>query len=699
MSKSTSFTDGFRPSNEEEWQQVLASSLNNISLQKKLLKDTYEGFTLKPLYHAGSVPKEFPETGFPGAFPFLRGSHTVENIEHGWKIAQSYHHKEPKEANKFIKEDLIQGVNFINIYFCRKGRLGTQLEDYHSFDELLEEVDLTKTAVGFHSAENILLTSTFFLNYLKQKDYPLDKLKVYFNSDPYQIWAKKGELPFNHDRVLSHMAEVSHLVNKFLPQGRSVGISTSCYHNAGANIVQELSYAIATGLEYLKALMTSGMKLSEATKQLVFYFSFDSQFFNNIAKVRAFRFLWSRVIEELGGEREDMRVKIYGRSSMRMLSLYDPWVNILRTTVGSFSASLAGCSIVETFLFDRPARDDYKEIDDKNYNLARRLSRNIQHILKEESHIHKVIDTAGGSWFVESLSTEYSKAAWENFQEIEKNGGMAEALKKGMIKEQVEGISVQRQERINKRKEVLTGINNYSLSEEKFYQAWEDREKEAYHLPEKEQDPKLTSRIVKASREYEPFKMPKDFLGKILMESYAAGFTFQKAAQILHSQSEKDKIPALTLRRNSQDFESMRLKVEKYLQSHEGPKTLLLPVGEYPQLIARMNYCKNLFEVLGLDVVDPGAGEWTVDKVKEYVKENPSNAYIICGADKEYEEYLEDLISHIKSQRKSLVYVAGKLPEDMKKKLIGKGMEDTIFAGQDALKFLQNLGTKLGVLK
>jgi methylmalonyl-CoA mutase len=267
------------------------------------------------------------------------------------------------------------------------------------------------------------------------------------------VLARDGAHPLGLDRAFADLAELARWNNAHAPNSRAARVGTAPYHHAGATATQDIAYSIATAIVYLRVLTNAGLSVDDAAKQIRFSFAVGCNFFLAAAKLRAARRLWHHTLDACNATDPDARMSMHIKPSKRITTRRDPWINILRNTATTFAASLAGAESITTAPFDDALGDPE--------DTARRLARNTQLILTEESNLHRVVDPAGGSWFIESLTDELARKAWPLIQHIEHRGGMTEALKSGLIHEQIDSAFRSKEQRIATRKQPITGVTEF----------------------------------------------------------------------------------------------------------------------------------------------------------------------------------------------------------------------------------------------
>ena len=274
-----------------------------------------------------------------------------------------------------------------------------------------------------------------------------------FGADPLGHLAAVGRLPYSLESAYAQLGALAFLTAKTLPHVRSVSVDTSAYHNAGANEVQDLGIALATAVAYLQAMVKSGLSIDEACGQISFTLSVGCEQNLQIAKLRAARKLWAAVATACGASEAAAAMVLRAKSAERMFTKVDPWVNMLRATVSTFASAVGGADSVTCLPFDHAigVPDD----------LGRRIARNTQVILAEESNLFRVADPAGGAWAIETLTEQVADKAWAFFQAIESEGGVAAALASGFVQGEIAKVMAERDKAIAKRKTPLTGVSEF----------------------------------------------------------------------------------------------------------------------------------------------------------------------------------------------------------------------------------------------
>ncbi|MCL2435400.1 MAG: methylmalonyl-CoA mutase family protein [Lentimicrobiaceae bacterium] len=431
----------FPPVSTEQWEEVILKDLKGADYQKKLVWRTDEGFQVRPYYRAEDLESLDYLEALPDQFPYTRGFKTKDNK---WSIVQEITEKNPENANAIAVNALKKGADTIS--FCTKN-----VVSYHDLKSLLHDIDLERNAVQFRCAASYIELMKWFIQYVEE--HQLDKTKVAgaidFDAIVYAL--KKGKFYRSKEADLQEMIDLFVLTSD-LPHFKIVNVNGLAMHNAGATIVQELGYALAVANEYMAFATENGIPSEKIASKMQFTLSVGSNYFMEIAKLRAVRLLWSTLIEQYHPACEcAYHITLNTVASSWNKTLYDPYVNMLRSTTEAMSAALGGADSIALKPFDVA----YKQEDE----FSSRISRNVQIILKEESYFDKVVDPAAGSYYIENLTNSIIEHAWILFRETENEGGFITSV--GKIKSEIEKSAQKRDMDIATRKYVLLGTNQY----------------------------------------------------------------------------------------------------------------------------------------------------------------------------------------------------------------------------------------------
>ncbi len=453
-SKEKFFSD-FPPVTTEAWMEKVTADLKGADFEKRLVWKTNEGFKVKPFYRMEDLKDLKTTDALPGVFPYLRGTKKNTNV---WKIRQEIVVEDPKDANAKALDILNKGIDSLSFSIKAKDLN----EEY--IETLLNDICADCVELNFITCQkHVVGLAEILVTYFRKKDYDLTKLYGSIGYDFFNKMLSKGK----EDGDLVQTGKALIEATSDLPKYRVLNVSALSLNNAGAYIYQELGYALAWGNEYLNQLTDAGLPAALVAKKITFNFGISSNYFLEIAKFRAARLLWANIVASYNpeclrdcknkGENNECRcaakMNIHAETTSFNLTLFDPYVNLLRTQTEAMSAALAGVDSMAVTPFDK--------VYNSSNEFSERMARNQQLLLKEESHFDKVVDPAGGSYYIENLTVAIAKQAWELFLLTEEAGGFYAAVKTGVVQDAVNASNKMRHDAVAKRKEVLLGTNQY----------------------------------------------------------------------------------------------------------------------------------------------------------------------------------------------------------------------------------------------
>ncbi|ORV87426.1 methylmalonyl-CoA mutase small subunit [Mycolicibacterium iranicum] len=418
--------------------------------ERLLDSPTYDGFPIRPLYTSRD---DLTEPALPGRWPFVRGGDALRDVKAGWKVAEVYpaDGSAAAEANGAILVGLTEGISALVL------RIGEGAVAPSELPALLDGVYLDLVPLVMHTdgAAYGATLEELLAMLAGLDDDQRSRLSVDLAADPLTAPLAGRAAP-----CLEEVVGRAEQVLGFDGHVRMITVDGPTFHNLGANATWELGAAVAAGVAYLRHLVDAGLSTSAALGLISFRFAVDDDQFQSIAKLRAARQLWARVAEVVG-DPDSGAATVIATTSLPMMSQRDPWVNMLRTTVAAFAAGVGGADIVQVHPFDVAIDGGFPGTA---RSFSRRIARNTQLLLLEESHIGRVLDPAGGSWFVEDLTRELAEQAWAHFQDIEARGGFEAAREH--IGTQIAEVAQRRADDIAHRRTAVTGVNEFpNLSE------------------------------------------------------------------------------------------------------------------------------------------------------------------------------------------------------------------------------------------
>lgn len=689
----------------DNWIKQVEADLKGESIEKKLITKTYEGIDLKPIYTSNDI-KDIPFlNNYPGFENFVRGTKASGYHSSMWEIAQEYSYSLPEELNEALRYDLQRGLNSININLDlptqlgidadqskpgEVGKGGLSISGIRKMQVLFDNIDLTEHPIHINGGFSALPFTLLFAAFARELRLSLMNLKGSITSDPYDFLLKHGYLPYSLKQIFDEIKFSTQLMIRSNSPIRTVGVSGLNYNNAGANAVQELAFVFATAVEYLEEMLNRGLAIEEAIKRFKFTFGISSFYFMEIAKFRTARILWNNILKHYNVSEENRKIYIHGRTSQFNQTIIDPYVNILRTTTEAFSAVVGGVDALTT--------NPFNEVFDIPDDFSRRIARNTQIILKEESHLDQVIDPAAGSFFVESLTAQLADSAWKLFQQIDQMGGMFKAIESGFVQDEVNKVAEVRKTDFAKRKSILVGTNMYANPKE---------ELTAPKSPDYETIYKKRVEYIQKYRINGDDQKHKNILDKLqviadtksydlvetAIEAYIDGAAIGEVASSIRSTGKEEiKVKPLEIHRASELFEKLRFDSEEYRRKvgHK-PRVFLAVMGSLKHYKARADFSRGFFEVGGFEVIYPSKGFNTTDQVVDAAINSAADIITICSTDETYPELVPPIVKGIKEKSPKTIVVLAGYPKDQIEHHKQSGIDEFIYLGANAYQILSNL--------
>ena len=610
--------DQFPPVSTEEWRAKVEVDLKGADFNKKLVWRTNEGFNVQPMYRAEDIKDLKTTDSLPGEYPFVRGTKTNND----WYIRQEIEVCCPKAANEKATEVLGKGVT----------ALGFKLKediDAEGLKTLLAGIDLAEVEVNFDCCPNKALQLAKDLVEVVKAAGAADTFSGSIGFDPFRRLLKHGK-DFPKDikalaaEIVKAVADVKNL--------RVLAVNTDKLCNAGAYIYQELGYALSWGNEWLSQLTDAGIDATEAAKRIKFNMGISTNYFMEIAKFRAARMLWAQIVKQYEPKCDcACKMNVHATTSEFNQTIFDAYVNLLRSQTESMSAALAGVDSITVTPFDK----QYKNPDE----FSERLARNQQLLLKEESHLDKIVDPAGGSYYVETLTMSIANEAWKLFLATEEQGGFYAALKAGEVQKAVNESSDKRHTDVARRKESLLGTNQFPNFNE----------------------------IANDKIECEGGKC-------------CCGHNND-------AEAETDAVEALKNTRAASEFEALRLETER---SGKRPKVFMLTIGNLAMRLARSQFSANFFACAGYQIID-NLGFDTVEAGVEAAMEKQADVVVLCSSDDEYATLAPEAFKALAGRAEFVVAGAPACSDDLK----AVGITEFVNVRSNVLETLKAFNAKL----
>ena len=631
-SKEKLFSDFSAPT-RQEWIDKINVDLKGADYQKKMVWRTNEGFSAEPFYRREDMEGMTQTNALPGQFPYLRGN---EKDGNRWYVRQNIDAADAQEANSKALDLLNKGITSLGF------KVPANALDAAYIETLLNGIPAETTELNFSTCQKHTVELAGLLaDYFKGKGFDPAKIAGSIGFDPLQTILAKGKDP---TALLGQLKELVDITAPF-PKFRCVCVGADTLCNSGAYIYQELGYALAWGNEYLHLMTEAGIPAALAARKIKFNMGISGVYFMEIAKFRAARMLWANVVKQYAPQcpRQDCsctgedglcrcacKMAVNATTSTYNLTVFDSYVNLLRTQTEAMSAALANVDSIVVTPFDAPYEAPTE--------FAERIARNQQLLLKEESHFDKIVDVAGGSYFIETLTRSLAEEAWKLFLGVEAEGGFLSALKAGTVQEAVNATDAARHANAGKRKEFLLGTNQF---------------------------PNFT--------ETSEGKAPRE------------------AACCCHASQDAGEAPfaRLNTRRLAADFEDLRLQTENAAKQ---PVAFMLTIGNLAMRQARAQFSCNFLACAGYKVID-NLGFSTVEEGVEAALKAEADIVVLCSSDDEYADYAIPAFRALDGRAMFVVAGAPACAEELK----AAGIENFIHVRVDQLKTLKEYNAKLGI--
>ena len=684
-----SMEGAFSTPSVDEWTDLATKSLRGRAIDR-LTVEIDEGVAVKPLYTAADHA-EMP--GSPGRPPFTRGSLIPAERPQGWYSCPLYDRPDPTGDSW---RPAAEPDSDVTAAWIRLGQLAhdrpAKTADRTSTNACSAtwtsaEMQQLVSAIGsrpiiLDGGEHGVALAALFTAATRALGADLGVVEGCFAIDPFASLVERGELTTGTERAFALMTEVASWCLRTAPGMRAATVSTIPYHMAGATTVQEMAFALASGVEYLRAFEGAGIEPALACGQLQFRCAVGRDLFTEVARMRAFRRLWATVAAECGVTDNSAAVSIHAVTSPRSLTARDPWVNMLRATVGTFAAAIGGADYITTLPFDAalgPAGD-----------LGRRMAINTHRVLREESHLGRVLDPAGGSWYVEKLTDELAHAAWHSFQDIERRGGMRRALADGVIASAVGNSARAGRRSVATRKTPITGVSTWpNLGEEALPRAASAPACEPTRGESCRTDHPSLAALARLCRVADG-GVSNGAVFEAAVAAADAGATLAQLVEALAVDCRPSTLKPLTSAREAEPFERLRDASDASLASTgQRPRAFLANLGSVADYTARSTFAKNLLEAGGIETVDSSGFE-SAEPAGAAFAASGCTAVCLCSSDERYETFAEDLVPALRANGAQVVLLAGKPAAG------ANGIDHFIHQGCDVL---QVLGAVLSALE
>ncbi|MBR1419445.1 MAG: acyl-CoA mutase large subunit family protein [Selenomonadaceae bacterium] len=696
--------DEFEIPTYDQWKEACIALLKGAPFEKKMYTPTYEGITFDPMYFHNDTEPLQPKT-FPGLGDMVRGARINGYVNQPWGIAQVCDETFPADCNELLKHEIDKGSTIYNIKLdsttrhCgdlrheeKIGDVGVSLTTVEDVEILLKDLKLEKYPIYLYAGATAFPILSLIIAAVKKSGQDISKLSGVIGADPIGELLTDGKSDHPIESLCDGLADCAKWALKNSPNLKTIFVRSDVYSDGGANDVQEIAYTIATAAEYLRALIKRGISIDDAANQIMFQFSMGSNFFMQIAKLRAVKPIWAEIVKAFGGSEKAQQIHIHARPALFCKTVYDPYVNMLRNTSEIFSGVVGGIDSFENAPFDEPIR--------KGDEFSRRIARNVQIILQEEFGLLQPIDPAGGSWAVETLTRQIRDLIWKEFQTIESKGGIVAAIHEGYPQAEVAKILADRFKAAELRRERIVGNNMYpNMTEERL-----DARVEDFEANKKSRIDQVHAYLDKTDTDACRHKLDAVVEAKefekldLAIEAAAAGAIIPAIRESIGEQKIEEVTP-IKAHRLSEKFEALRERTEKFkAEKNDNVKIFLANMGPIPQHKARADFTTGFlqvgaFQVLGND------GFKTTDEAAQAAKESGADAVVICSTDATYPEIVPDLAPKLhEALPNATVFLAGAAPKDLLETYNNAGINEYISVRANCYKILESLQQKKGMI-
>lgn len=585
----------FPPVSTEEWEKVIQADLKGADYEKKLVWKTNEGLKVKPYYRAEDLKTLSYLNVNPAQFPYVRGASEKGN---SWLVRQDVVVNNLVEANTAAREAVERGATALGFILCDSVKSPADLA------VLLNGICLKKISVNFVASHHAKQVFDWIAEKLPYDCGCEGDVTGSVDFDPLGHLTSYGAfMKSEADDFAAAKALVTSARAKY-PKFRTLSVNGKLFGNSGATIVQEMAYSLAVANEYMARLTEAGVAADDVAKSIQFNLSVGSNYFLEIAKFRAFRLLWAKIVEAYKPLCDcASKAFIHATTTDWNKTAYDPYVNMLRVTTESMSSVLGGVDMLTVRGFD----SIYKKTD----SFSNRIARNTQILLKEEAYFEKIVDPAAGSYYIESLTDQLADAAWNLFRKVEAEGGYLSVLKNGTVQADIETVATKRMNDIATRREILLGTNQYPNFKEKM------------------------ERNI-------------DF----------AWYSHQ------HAVASNPVVKPLKAYRGALAFEELRLKTEK---SGKTPKVFMLTIGNLAMRLARSQFSSNFFGCAGFELIDNNGFKSSEEGVKAALAAK-ADIVVVCSSDEEYAQLVPEIYELLKGKAIVVVAGAPACTDELKAK-------------------------------
>ena len=683
LSEELHLLDDFEPTTYEVWRKAVDKLLKGKPYEKILQTDTYENITLEPMYRKEDIEQfSFPKS-LPGFPAYARDYKYLGYIDKPWLISQKIDEWNPVNFNQALKKDMNKGLTEINLRINPVSFYGSKLQsnkksdfagliirDADDLKKAFADIKFDNLALRINAGERIKEIITLFYSCFQDK---CENISISFEFDFIALLLENGKTIKKPDNYIEELIE---LINFFTPRFKSlklISVDGEFFHNTGASAVEEVALIAASLIYYLREFIKKDLNIDNICKYIETRIGIGSNYFMEIAKIRALRLVWGKIIEEFGGDEKSKQVYIHAVTSKSNKTVFDPYVNMLRTTTEAFSAVIGGIESLTV--------GDFDELIRKGSDFSRRVARNQQIILREEAHLNKVVDPAGGSWFIEYLTNEIAKNSWKILQAIEKENGMLEALTNNIPQTMIQETVERRKKAIAKRKDVFVGTNYYANLDEK-------------ELEKPDQDIKAQIKSYLKNKEDGKTLASNNQIDELL-DAFQNGQSLKDLNDTKNKDAEGPTVKTLDFFRGPELFEKIRCVAEIYKDKNKKrPTVFLANLGSINEYKARADFSAEFMRVGGFDIIT-SLGLNSPEKAAVESAENKADIVVICSTDKNYPEMVPKFTNKLNELKKETIIVLAGYPKNHIEKLKKAGIDEFISLKANAINIFNNIWKRI----
>jgi methylmalonyl-CoA mutase len=667
----------------DQWHAAAEALLKGASFEQKLVSKTYEGITIQPIYRREDIAGLEHLGHFPGSASLVRGSHADGFLKAGWEVSQELKANTPAELNGLIHEGLNGGQSELNIFVgcgqddCCTG--GVRLDTVADVKIALDGVALDAVSTWWQGGPAVASLAPLVVAAAADMGVPADKLRGGFENDPLADLVSKGisrqPLPLRFD----HMASLTDYAADKAPGLRTISVKGDVYHNAGATATQELGCVIATLVTYIEEMKARGLSPQSVLPHVRIRLAVGSDYFMEIAKIRAARWLWSKVASAYGVD--NAPVHIHASTSKWNKTTYDAHTNMLRVTAEAFAAVVAGVDSLHIGPFD--------EISGKSDEFSRRIARNLHTILREECGLDQVIDPAGGSTYIEWLTDRIAAKSWEIFQDIEKQGGMPAALEAGIVQQAVQDVCKAKFTNIRRRKDKIVGANMYPDLKGKKLEIRSVECRAGQNIPGAPAPQTLAITPSDNAAMIEQAVAAAKAGATKLSLALATGFVCGETGPT---------VTALPARRAAEEYEALRDASAAFAaKTGAAPAILQLNMGPSRKYRLRADWTAAFFEAAGF-AIDGKRDFKSRDDAIAALTESSAAIAVITSDDATYLETAEALAQAVKAAKPAIHLLLAGAPGDHEAAWRAAGIDDFVNVRSNNFELNEQLLKKAGVI-